>query len=266
MTATTDRVRQRIPVAGWLRIVFRSLSMIVWLLTCLPLYLLWYPFARHNPWVRRFMGGVAAILGVRISVRGNRPQDGAFLLSNHVSWLDIPILCSVTGTAFVAQDGLATHSWLRWLSRLNDTVFIARDRRQTVATQVEQVREAIRDTGALTIFPESTTADGVSLLPFKSSLLSALTPAPKGVAVYPVWIDFGTDAAEIAWVGDEPGFDNFLKIASRERPFTVNVNFLSPLDGDALDDRKAMAAAARRAIEQAMASASAQTTDAAART
>jgi len=99
--------------------------------------------------------------------------------------------------------------------------------------------------GALAIFPEGTTSDGTSLLPFKSSLLSALDPPPPGVAVQPVLLDYGPEAAGIAWVGEESGVANFLKILARKRPVRLTVRFLEPLQGKSLANRKAMAAAAR---------------------
>ena len=179
---------------------------------------------------------------------GTRRRKGAFLLANHVSWIDIAALGGATGTAFVAHDGLAASPFLRWLCSMNDTVFIARHNRASVATQVEQVREAIRDTGALTIFPEGTTSDGTGLLPFKSALLSALAPIPPGVIVQPVWLDYGRDTPEISWVGEEPGLRNFLRVLARGRRIELCMHFLTPLSGDALTSRKAMAAAARETV------------------
>jgi 1-acyl-sn-glycerol-3-phosphate acyltransferase len=117
----------------------------------------------------------------------------------------------------------------------------------------EQVRTAIRDTGALAIFPEGTTSDGTGLLPFKSSLLSALEPVPQGVAVQPVLLDYGAEAAAIAWIGEEHGLDNFLRILARRRPVEVCVRFLPVLTGEALANRKTMAAAAREAMLLALA-------------
>ena len=240
---------EAISIAGWARIILRSGALVTWLFVCIPLYLCWHPFTHRNPWSRRFLRGASRIMGARCRVIGAHCGPGSFLLANHVSWLDIPILAGLTGTTFVAQDGLAKMTWLRWLCSLHHTVFVARDRKATVAGQVEQVREAIRDTGALTIFPEGTTGDGVGLLPFKSSLLSAVTPVPPGISVQPVWIDYGPQSSKIAWVGEEPGSENYLKLAARGRPVDAQVHFLAPLSGDALIDRKSITLAARIAIE-----------------
>jgi 1-acyl-sn-glycerol-3-phosphate acyltransferase len=240
-----------IDFTGKLRIALRLSAMLLWLAACVALFYLWRLLAKRNPWPRIFLGGIAWIAGADINVAGTRTQRGAFLLANHVSWLDIPALAATNGSAFVAHNGLAANPLLRWLCRMNDTVFIARHDRASVLAQVEQVREAIRDTGALTIFPEGTTSDGTELLPFKSSLLSALDPLPSGIVVQPVRLDYGPNVSEIAWVGEEPGLDNFLKILARAKPIALIVHFLPPLAGAELTNRKTIAAAAQRAISAA---------------
>lgn len=239
---------QRIPIAGQMRIARRLLGMLALLIACVPLYYLFYLLRRRNPVPRRFLHGVALLSGVRITSYGEKVHRGAFLLANHVSWLDIPALAAATGTAFVGHDGLASMPLLKWLCAMNDTVFVARHDRASVARQVEDVRRALSDTGALTIFPEGTTSDGTGLLAFKSSLLSALEPLPAGIAVQPVLLDYGSDAADIAWVGDEHGLHNFLRILARRRPLRIALHFLPVLDGEQLRNRKTIAAAAREAL------------------
>ncbi len=207
----------------------------------------------RNPWPRRFLGGIARITGARVKVIGTPAHKGAFLLSNHVSWLDVPVISGASGSAFVAHSGLAEHGALKWLCDMNDTVFVARHERRSVHAQVEQVRDALTDTGALTVFPEGTTSDGTGLLPFKSSLLSALDPPPPGIAIQPVWLNYGPEVAAMAWVGEEPGLDNFLKILARRGSLPVTVHFLAPLDSDESANRKMMALAARERILSAIA-------------
>lgn len=238
--------------AGWLAVALRLAAMFGWLGLCVILYYLWRIARRQNPWPRIFLGGVAWIAGIDVTVAGTMARRGAILLANHVSWIDIPAIAGVSGAAFVAHDGLAAVPVLHWLCRMNDTVFVARHDRTSVAEQVAQVRDAIRETGALAIFPEGTTSDGTGLLPFKSSLLSALDPLPAGIVVQPLWLDYGAEAADIAWIDEEHGLDNFLRILARWRPLALTVHFLEPLAGDALTNRKAMAAAARAAILGAM--------------
>lgn len=238
--------RQRsISALGWLRIVLRVLAMLLLLLACILPYYLFRLLRLHNPWPRIFLSALTRIIGVALTYRGEKVRRGAFLLANHVSWIDIPALAGATGTAFIAHDGLASMSLLKTLCEMNDTVFIARHDRRSLTKQIADIRTALSDTGALTIFPEGTTSDGTGLLPFKSSLLSAIEPIPEGIAVQPVLLDYGPKAAKIAWVGEEHGLDNFLRILARSRRVSLTLHFLEPLSGEALASRKTIAATAR---------------------
>jgi 1-acyl-sn-glycerol-3-phosphate acyltransferase len=251
MPAALAPAAQRISAIGQLRVIVRIGAMAALLTACIPLYYLCRLTGLHNPFPRLFLAGVGWLAGVDLQVTGERPH-GALLIANHVSWIDIPAIAGATGSAFVGHDGLASTTLLRHLCAMNDTVFIARHDRTKVSEQIAQVRAAILDTGALTIFPEGTTSDGTGLLPFKSSLLSAALPLPAGVAVVPVLLDYGTEAAALAWVGDEPGLTNFRRILARAKPVRLTVHFLPALSGEALVDRKTITAAAQAAIAGAI--------------
>jgi len=240
----------RVRPLAWALIGFRLCLMLVMLIVCTPLHLLWRLFGAGRWWPRVFLSSIGMIAGLHVQVEG-QPVKGALLLANHVSWLDIPALAHATGSAFVAHDGLAAFPFLKWLCEMNDTVFIARTDRSSVASQVQQVRAAMAERGTLTLFPEGTTSDGTGLLPFKSSLLSALDPLPPGAVVQPVLVAY-EDAARIAWVGKEHGLDNFKRILGRLRPIRLALVFLPPLADAALADRKAISAAARGRIADAM--------------
>ena len=196
-----------------------------------------------------FLGTMGRIAGLRVRTAG-QPRPGALFLANHVSWLDILALAGASRARFVAHSGLTGHGGLKWLCEQNDTVFVTRHQRGSVAAQVEQVRAALGER-PLAIFPEGTTNSGAALLPFKSSLLSAVEPLAHAVPVQPVALDYA-DAAEIAWHGAEPGMANVRRILARRRPVELTIHFLEPLAGAALADRKAMTAAAQAAVAEAL--------------
>jgi len=195
-----------------------------------------------------FLGAMGRMAGLRVRTEGT-PRQGALLLANHVSWLDILALAGTSRAIFVAHSGLTVHGGLKWLCEQNSTVFVAREKRGSVAAQVEQVRAALGER-PLAIFPEGTTGDGTALLPFKSSLLSAVEPLAHAVPVQPVALDYA-DAPEIAWHGAEPGIANVRRVLAR-RQIDLTIRFLEPLAGDALADRKVMTAAAQDAIGRAL--------------
>ncbi|HYD23181.1 MAG TPA: lysophospholipid acyltransferase family protein [Croceibacterium sp.] len=196
-----------------------------------------------------FLGSMGRIAGVRVRIEGSlRPR--ALLIANHVSWLDVLALAGVSRAKFVAHSGLTVHGGLKWLCDQNDTVFVTREKRGSVAAQVEQVRRALGER-PVAIFPEGTTNDGTALLPFKSSLLSAVEPLAGEVPIQPVALDY-RDAGEIAWHGAEPGLANVRRILARRRPVELTIRFLEPLSGAALANRKTMTAAAQQAIAAAL--------------
>ncbi len=195
-----------------------------------------------------FLKTMGTLAGLRVRTEGD-PRAGALLLANHVSWLDILALAGTSRAIFVAHSGLSLHGGLKWLCDQNDTVFITRDRRGSVANQVSQVRAALGER-PLTIFPEGTTGDGTRLLPFKSSLLSAVEPLAGEVPIQPVALDYA-DAPEIAWFEDEPGLANVRRILARPK-VDLTIRFLDPLSGDQLANRKTMTAAAQDAIGRAL--------------
>lgn len=240
----------RIPLWGWMLIAGRLMAMLAMLLVGVVLYYALAPFFRRNPVPPRFLEGLGLISGLRVKTLGTPCAGRVFHLANHVSWLDIPAIAATTASAFVAHDGLAQTGPLRWLCRMNGTVFIARHEKGGVAQQIANVRSALNADRALTIFPEGTTSDGTGTLPFKSSLLSALEH-DRDVPIQPICLDYGIEAAEIAWAGDESGLANALRLLARSRPIRLTMHFLAPLSGEALTDRKRMAMAARSAIENA---------------
>jgi 1-acyl-sn-glycerol-3-phosphate acyltransferase len=234
----------------WVLVVARVTGMLAWAAVVVPIHVLVSLAGKRSLVPPTFLCGIGWLAGLRFTVEG-KPRRHALLLANHLSWLDIMALSATARTVFVAHSGLTASSMLKWLCEQNGTVFVARERRHTVTGQIAQVREAIGER-RLTIFPEGTTNDGRDLLPFKSSLLSAVGQLPVGVPIQPVALVYD-EAEAIAWVGAEPGLSNASRILARLRPVHLTLRFLPPLAGAALANRKAMAAAAREAIAGALA-------------
>jgi 1-acyl-sn-glycerol-3-phosphate acyltransferase len=249
---STARVERRGQgLIGRLLIVARVAALLVTLIVLLPVHFL-CRLLRVPVWIpRHFMGAVAWIAGARVRKVGKPLRRDVVFIANHVSWVDIVALAGATGSAFVSKAELRDAPVVGWLSTLNRTLYVARDDRMGVAAQIERLRAALADLWSVTIFPEGTTTDGFDLLPFKGALLAVLDPPPPGVMVQPVFLDYRA-TPEIAWVGEEPGLDNALRIFARPGSFPVTIRFLEPFDPAQCDGRKAVAAEARRRILTAM--------------
>lgn len=232
----------------WARVALLLLAV----LSHVPLHGLWRLFRLPSPWPQRFLGLAARIAGARVTKIGTPRRHDAFHLSNHVNWIDILALGGASGTAFVAKSEIGEAPVVGWLAGLNHTVYIKRENRMGVAGQIDQVRQALGEHCAITIFPEGTTTDGKSLLPFKTPMLRVLEPPPPGILVQPVMLDYGAVGEEIGWIGQESGLNNARRVLARKGSFPLRVHFLEPFDPADFPGRKAIAAEARRRIEAAL--------------
>lgn len=241
-----------ISIRGWTRIVRRSLMLIALLMVFVPLHYIYRIFAYGSPFPMWFLRFAARVSGAKVEVVGTHLKRDVFYIANHVSWIDILSLAGACGTAFVAKAELETAPAVGWLAKMNRTVFVKREARMSVADQINALKEALADNWSVTVFPEGTTTDGQSLLPFKTSMLSVLEPPPPGVLVQPVLLDYGPVAEWIGWIGEEGGFNNAKRVLAREGTFRLRVRFLEPFSPADFKGRKAISTEARKRIEEAL--------------
>ena len=241
-----------ISLAGWLRIGLRAAGLIGLLLVFVPLHYLYRLFAYGSPFPMLFLRYAARVCGARVAIVGTHLKRDVFFIANHISWVDILALAGASGTAFVAKAELAEAPVVGWLASLNRTVFVKREHRMGVAEQINALKEALVDNWSVTVFPEGTTTDGQSLLPFKTSMLSVLEPPPPGVLVQPVILDYGPVAEWIGWIGEEGGVNNAKRVLSRKGSFKVALHYLEPFSPEDFKGRKAIGMESRRRIEEAL--------------
>lgn len=237
---------------GSVRRLVRICALFGSLLLCLPPHLLTIAARRRSPWPRRFLAMAARSVGARVQVTGMRDEVPMFILANHVSWVDILALGGATGAAFVSKDDVGRWPLIGWLAAQNNTVFVARERRGALGAQLDALRAALTGHQPVALFPEGTTGDGVTLLPFKPALLAAMVPPPPGIVIQPVHIDYGEAANDIAWHGDEGAGANAHRLLSRRGTIPVTIRFLDPISVADCTDRKAIAARTHEQIARSM--------------
>ncbi|MFP5329612.1 MAG: lysophospholipid acyltransferase family protein [Alphaproteobacteria bacterium] len=228
----------------------RVAGLLLLFLLCVPLHLLSRLVFGRSGWPPRFLAASAWICGARVRVAGRKLEPHTLMICNHVSWLDILVVGGATGCAFVSKHELG-HPFLHWMADQGGTLYVRRDHRKGAPQQAEAIARKLQEAQPLALFPEGTTGPGTDMLPFRSTLFSAVAPAPPRVSVRPVALDYGESAPELGW-HEEPGMDNVLRVLGRTRPIHVTVRLLEPLPPVA--DRKALANAAREAIAQALTS------------
>jgi 1-acyl-sn-glycerol-3-phosphate acyltransferase len=196
--------------------------------------------ATRNRILRWWSQVLLAICGVRLRVAGRAPDGefartgianspGVLQLVNHVSWIDVYALNAALPSRFVAKSEIASWPLLGPLVSLVGTLYIERGRRHAVAAINHKVRDRLHAGEAIAIFPEGTTTDGTSLLPFHSNLVA---PAVEvGCDVWPVALRYderGAPSTAAAFVGDM-GLHTCLWNILVARDLAVEVAFLEPV-------------------------------------
>ena len=207
----------------------------------------------RSPWPRRFLGAAARGFGADVTLTGEPIRGKTMLLANHTSWLDILAMGGATGCAFVSKHEIGQVPLVGWLADQNHTLYIDRSDRRGSHGQVQRIADRLDGEHPIALFPEGTTSDGRPVLPFRSTLLAAVAPAPADVSVRPVAISYGAALDEVAWVAGEPGLVNVKRVLGRKGRIPITIHLLDPLPAG--EDRKAMARDAHAAISEALASA-----------
>lgn len=124
--------------------------------------------------------GVCRIMGLKYEIVGTPDTSHqTIFISNHISDLDIPIIGSVIRASFVAKSEVASWPVLGWLARVQQTAFISRASKD--AMKVKNALDTMLNEGkSLILFPEGTSHDGSTVLPFKSSLFSLVLQERPG--------------------------------------------------------------------------------------
>ncbi len=218
----------------------------------------WTRGAQHLPFhYHRF---ACRILGFRTVVTGKLPDQGQCLIvSNHVSWIDIVVLSSIASVSFVAKREVAAWPFFGWLAKLQRTVFVDRERRHSTKHSRTEMEVRLAAGDRLVLFPEGTSHDGASVLPFKSSFFAAAS-APE-IAIIPVTLAYvrnwnlpmtRRNRPRFAWYADMDLLPHLWE-AICAGPLTVHVTIHLPLEPHARQGRKQAAAASERLIRQSLA-------------
>ena len=116
-------------------------------------------YARSLP--NRYHRFLCRFVGIKVTVRGEPYRGGACLITaNHTSWLDIPIIASLAPCSFVAKSEVAGWPFFGTLAKLQQTVFVERERRTRTVHSRNEIHARIAAGDRLVLFPEGTSSDG----------------------------------------------------------------------------------------------------------
>jgi len=190
----------------------------------------------------RLLGVGVRVIGAPASTAG-RP---VIFVSNHSSWLDVPVLGGRIDACFVSKDEVGQWPIVGTVARLGRTIFVSRQR-QATGRERDMMRERLAAGDNLLLFPEGTTSDGSRVLPFRSSFF-AIAEGPDAPLIQPISVVYdrlsglptGRACRPVfAWYGDMDLASHFWRFA-QYKGLRVTVLLHTPIDPTRFASRKAL--------------------------
>lgn len=111
---------------------------------------------------------------VKASKGVKRLSPATLRVSNHLTVIDPVILASQLDVCFAGKAEIARWPIIGWICKCYAMLLVHRRRRGEVITFASQIRERLQQGGSVLVFPEGTTGDGITLLPFKTGAFESV--------------------------------------------------------------------------------------------
>lgn len=210
----------------------------------------WYITPTGRDVAHWWMRHLTRILGVRIYQHGLPPAQHALYVGNHVSFLDILVVLSVTQLNFLSKNSVRYWPIIGYITSSAGTLFIKRKDRRRLASVINLISRALLAGRSVMVFPEGTTTLGKEPGKFHSGLFqSAINSQTPVQAIAIRYLKDGVLDRDAAYIEN----DNLLITLYRiiKRPVTeVHLSFCKPFLPANLN-RTEMATKARQQIIEA---------------
>lgn len=202
-------------------------------------------------WSRQLLRMLRVDLCLERQPEGSLPRN-LLIVANHVSWLDIFVVHALRPSRFIAKAEVKRWPMLGRLVSGCGTLFIDRSSRRDAHRINQEARDVLAAGDTIAIFPEGTTTDGRSVLPFKSSLLQPIVDARGHVQPIAIrYFDSGGAYNDAPVYAGETSFLDSLWRVLGERSLVVSVRFGPTLATDARH-RRELSREAESFIRQAL--------------
>ena len=191
--------------------------------------------------------------GMKLVVHNDeaRLDAGVLVVGNHISWIDIYVINAWRPTPFVSKAEIRKWPVVGWLAHQLGTVFVQREKRSDAKRIMHELAQRLHAGEMMCVFPEGTTTDGQSLLPFHANMFQAAVSA--SCPVQPICLMYedaqGRQSTAPAYIGDM-SLNDSLNALLAATPLTAHLYVCNPLAPGA--DRRLLASEAQASVNAAL--------------
>lgn len=188
-------------------------------------------------------------LGFHLKLKGTPPSNnGTLVIGNHMSYLDILIYLSFFECLFVTSVETKEKPFLGQITSLAGCLFVERRNPRNLPNELKTIKKYFDNNLSVCIFPEGTSSNGSSILPFKKSLFQL--PLETKCPIQPIVLNYtsidGKDFNEktcdlVCWHGDHQPFFKHLFTLFTLKKVEASLEILPQIDSSQFESRKEIA-------------------------
>ncbi len=203
--------------------------------------------SRRIAWLHASCARIARRLSLVPSVPLTTQPETGLIVSNHLTYLDILVFGAIRPFLFVAKSEVKRWPLLGSLATLGGTVYVDRGSSLQAAQATRLIEQNLRDGIPVLLFPEGTSSDGRSVLPFKSSLFESAVRAGAPITAAAIRYHSDDTAEEqVTYWGDMVFLPHLLRTLCA-RKLRAQVCFDRP---GSFSDRKTAASLTRQQVQK----------------
>lgn len=198
-------------------------------------------------------------LGIKVNLKNHsniKLTDKYLILSNHLSYLDILIISSLLPSSFITSKEVQETSFLGTLSSMAGSIFVDRQDYKNMRKEIDHIRAILKEALQMTLFPEATSSNGETVLPFKSSLLECIMGLEKKLLLISLKYKSingnrinNENRDLLYWYDDMTFFPHLLNLL-KQRRIETEITLLKIINSSDHNSRKELSLAAYNIIKE----------------
>jgi len=170
--------------------------------------------------------GLAFIMGIKIHKVNERSETmGDMVISNHLGFLDVPIMLSVYPGVFAIKEEMKKVFFFGQALVNQGHVFVKRDDKLSKRGALIELMKVLKDGDRIIVFPEGKASPGAERLPFNAGSFLAVKRLEKTVEA--CVIDYLPDRSLLAWDVEKKMLPQLVDLFGRRR-IDVSMEFFPP--------------------------------------